>query len=152
MQRILIKGGSVITMDPALGDLPTGDVLIEGARIVAVAPALAAEGARVIDGRDRIVMPGFVNAHIHTWQTGLRGIAGNWTLLEYFRQMHAGLATAFRPEDIFIANLVGALNQLNCGATTIVDWCHNNPTPAHTDAAIEGLIEAGVRAVFAHGS
>jgi 5-methylthioadenosine/S-adenosylhomocysteine deaminase len=66
--------------------------------------------------------------------------------------MHRGLATLFRPEDIYIANLMGALNQINSGATTLVDWCHNNPTPEHTDAAIEGLAESGIRAVFLHGS
>ena len=66
--------------------------------------------------------------------------------------MHAGLATFFRPEDIRIANLVGALNQIDCGVTTIVDWHHNNPTPEHSDAAVDGLAEAGIRALFLHGS
>jgi len=93
-----------------------------------------------------------VNAHMHTWQTGLRGLASNWTVLEYFKKMHAGLATLFQPSDIYIANLVGALNQINCGTTTLADWCHNNPTPAHTDAGIDGLVESGIRAVFFHGS
>jgi cytosine/adenosine deaminase-related metal-dependent hydrolase len=66
--------------------------------------------------------------------------------------MHAGLATLFRPDDIYVGTLVGALNQINCGTTTLVDWCHNNPTPAHTDAAVRGLIESGIRAAFFHGS
>ena len=81
---------------------------------------------------------------MHTWQTALRGLAANWTLLEYFKNMHAGLATVFEPQDLYIATLVGALNQLNCGTTTLGDWCHNNTTPAHNDAAIAGL--AGVAA------
>ena len=98
------------------------------------------------------MIPGLVNAHMHTWQTGLRAISSNWTLLEYFRWVHAGLATRFLPEDIRIATLAGALNQINCGTTTLVDWCHNNPTPAHTDAAIDGLRESGIRAAFFHGS
>ena len=51
-----------------------------------------------------------------------------------------------------LGNLIGSLNQINSGATTIFDWCHNNATPAHTDAAIAGLREAGIRAVFGHGS
>ncbi|MGY3365078.1 cytosine/adenosine deaminase-related metal-dependent hydrolase [Bradyrhizobium sp. GM2.4] len=58
----------------------------------------------------------------------------------------------FRPEDIYIATLVGVLNQINHGTTTLVDWCHNNPTPDHTDAAVRGLIECGIRAAFFHGS
>jgi cytosine/adenosine deaminase-related metal-dependent hydrolase len=152
MQKTLIKGGTVVSMDPAVGVLPRGDVLIEGEKILAVGPGLKADGAEVIDAAGCIVIPGLVNAHMHTWQTGLRGVAVNWTVLEYFRNMHAGLATLFRPADIRIANLVGALNQINCGTTTLVDWCHNNPTPAHSDAAIEGLDASGIRAVFLHGS
>jgi cytosine/adenosine deaminase-related metal-dependent hydrolase len=152
MVRTLIKGASVVTMDAKLGDLPAGDILVEDDRIAAVAPSIAAGGAEVIDGAGKIVIPGLVNAHMHTWQTCLRGVAGNWTILEYFRNMHAGLATMFRPEDIRISTLVGALNQINSGTTTLVDWCHNNPTPAHTDAGIEGLAGSGVRAAFFHGS
>jgi cytosine/adenosine deaminase-related metal-dependent hydrolase len=89
---------------------------------------------------------------MHTWQTALRGLASNWTLPEYFRHMHAGLATVFAPEDLHIATLMGSLNQLNCGTTTLGDWCHNNPTPAHNDAAIQGLLESGIRAAFFHGT
>jgi 5-methylthioadenosine/S-adenosylhomocysteine deaminase len=68
------------------------------------------------------------------------------------RAMHAGLATFFRPEDIRIAILVGALSKLNAGITPLVDWCHNNSTPDHTDAAIDGLEGSGARALFLHGS
>lgn len=152
MRRILLRDACVITMSPALGDLPRGAVLIEGERIAAIAPEIDAGDAETIDARGFIVIPGLINAHMHTWQTGLRGAAANWTLLEYFRWVHAGLATQFRPEDIHIATLVGALNQINCGSTTLVDWCHNNPTPAHTDAAVAALQESGIRAAFFHGS
>jgi 5-methylthioadenosine/S-adenosylhomocysteine deaminase len=149
---MLIRGGTVVSMDPKVGDLPRGDVLIEGDLIKAVAPTLHAPGAEEIDASGCIVLPGLVNAHQHTWQTALRGVAGNWTILEYFHHVHAGLATRFKPDDIYIATLLGALNQLNCGATTLVDWCHNNPTPEHTDRGIDGLVEAGIRAAFFHGS
>ena len=153
MRRTLIRSATVISMDDAIGDLNTGDVLVEGSRIVDVRPSIdVAADTEVVDGKGRIVIPGLINAHMHTWQTGLRGFAANWTLLEYFRRMHAGLATVFRPEDIHIATLVGALNQVNHGVTTLVDWCHNNPTPDHTDAAVHGLIESGIRAAFFHGS
>jgi cytosine/adenosine deaminase-related metal-dependent hydrolase len=151
MARTLIRGATILTMD-AQGDLPAGDLLVEGERIAAIAPALAADDAVVIDGRGCIVIPGLVNAHMHTWQTALRGLAANWTLLEYFRKMHAGLATVFTPEDLHIATLVGALNQLNTGTTTLADWCHNNPTPAHNDAAIDALLRSGIRAAFFHGT
>lgn len=149
----LVKNGILLTMDPGLGDMAVGDVLIEAGRIAAIAPDLPAPaGADIIDARGMIVMPGLVNAHQHTWQTGIRGIAGDWTLFDYGKNMHAGLATHYTPEDIYIANLVGALNQLNGGVTTLFDWCHNNPTPAHSDRAIDALIESGIRAVFGHGT
>ncbi len=156
MRRTLIKSATVISMDDAIGDFSTGDVLVEDSRIVDVGPSIDLGSGEleteIVDGKGRIVIPGLINAHMHTWQTGLRGYAANWTLLEYFRRMHAGLATVFRPEDIHIATLVGALNQIHHGVTTLVDWCHNNPTPAHTDAAVRGLIESGIRAAFFHGS
>lgn len=152
MEKLLIEQGTLVTMDPRLGDMPSADILIEGERIIDISPRIDAPSARRIDARGMIVIPGLINAHMHTWQTGLRGVAGNWTVLEYFKKMHAGLATLFKPQDIEIANRVGALNQINCGTTTLVDWCHNNPTPAHTDAGIDGLAASGIRAAFFHGS
>lgn len=151
MNRILIRGATVITLD-VQGDLPRADVLVTGDTITEIAPVLHADAAEVVDATGCILIPGLVNAHMHTWQTALRGLAANWTLLEYFQKMHAGLATVFAPDDLYIATLVGALNQLNCGTTTLADWCHNNPTPAHNDAAITGLLESGIRAAFFHGT
>lgn len=153
MTHTLIRGGAILSMDPAIGDLAVGDVLIAGDRITAVGPHLEAPAdAKVIDAAGMIVAPGFVNAHMHTWQTGIRGLAADWTIPQYLRAVHAGLATHFRPDDIAIANYVGALTQLSAGTTTLVDWCHNNPTPDHTDAAIDGLERSGIRALFLHGS
>lgn len=152
MTQRLIRNATIVTMDDDLGDLREADVLIDGHLITGVGKDLPHAGAEVIDGRGRIVIPGLVNAHMHTWQTCLRGLAANWTLPEYFRQVHAGLATLFSPEDIYISTLAGALNQLNCGCTTLVDWCHNNPTSVHTDRAIDGLEESGIRGAFFHGS
>jgi cytosine/adenosine deaminase-related metal-dependent hydrolase len=152
----LICNATVITMD-AQGDLPVADILVRGNRIEAIEPGLAdrvvpAEAAERVDASGCMAIPGLVNAHMHTWQTALRGLAANWTLLQYFREMHAGLATVFTPDDLYIATRVGALNQLNHGTTTLVDWCHNNPTPAHNDAALAALDEAGLRAAFFHGT
>jgi 5-methylthioadenosine/S-adenosylhomocysteine deaminase len=152
MRRVVIKGGHVVSMDAALGELAGADILVEDDRIVAVARGIKAEGAEIIDASQKIVLPGLINGHLHTWQTGLRGLAADWTVAQYMQAMHRGLATLYRPDDIYIGNLLGALNQINAGATTLVDWCHNNPTPDHTDAAIRGLEESGIRALFLHGS
>ena len=151
MPRTLIRGAHIITMEPQ-GDLPVGDILVTDDTLSAIAPNLHADDAQIVEAQGCIVIPGLINAHMHTWQTALRGLAANWTLLEYFQKMHAGLATVFTPADLHIATLVGALNQLNCGTTTLADWCHNNRTPEHNDAAIAGLLESGIRAAFFHGT
>jgi cytosine/adenosine deaminase-related metal-dependent hydrolase len=149
---ILIQGATILTMD-AQGDLAQGDLLVSGDTIADIAPRIeAGADVQTVDATGCILIPGLINAHMHTWQTALRGLAANWTLLAYFQKMHAGLATVFTPDDLHIATRVGALNQLNCGTTTLVDWCHNNPTPAHNDAAIEGLLQSGLRAAFFHGT
>jgi 5-methylthioadenosine/S-adenosylhomocysteine deaminase len=152
MRRILIKSGNIVSMDKAVGDLPHGDILIEGDKITGIAARIDATDAEVVDAADMIVLPGLINGHLHTGQTGLRGLAADWTVAQYMQAMHRGLATLYRPDDIYLGNLMGALNQINNGVTTLVDWCHNNPTPDHTDAAIRGLEESGIRALFLHGS
>jgi len=151
-QQTLIQNATIITMDAQLGEMEHADLLIEGDAIKAIGQQLSSPTAKVIDATGMIVIPGLVNAHMHTWQTALRGVTSNWTILEYFSNMHAGLATNFKPSDIYIATLMGALNQINCGTTTLGDWCHNNPTPDHTNQAIQGLLDSGIRSVFFHGS
>lgn len=150
-KTILIRGGAIVTMD-TLGDISRGDILIEDDKIKDISHHIDATADEVIDAQGYILVPGFINAHMHTWQTALRALASNWTLLEYFQKMHSGLAKVFEPEDLYIATYMGALNQINCGTTTLVDWCHNNKTPEHNDAAISGLLESGIRSAFFHGT
>lgn len=149
---MLVKNGLVISMEPGRPRTERCDILVDGGRIVDMGTLAAPEDAEVIDAGGHIVLPGLVNAHLHTWQTNLRGMAGNWTFARYLKAMHQGLATAYLPQDIALSNRIGALTQIHGGTTTLVDWCHNNPTPDHTDAAIDGLKASGIRAVFMHGS
>jgi len=132
-------------MDDSIGDIHGGDVLIEDDRIVEVGRNIDAGDAEVIDASSMIVAPGLINCHEHTWQTGVRGTVSNWTMFEYSQLMHATSVPHFTPDDVRIANLCGALNQLNCGTTTLFDWHHCNATTDHTDAAIDSLEEAGIR-------
>jgi cytosine/adenosine deaminase-related metal-dependent hydrolase len=150
--RVLIKGACVITLDRRLGDLPCGDVLIEDSRIAAIGADLDVTDAEIIDGRDRIVIPGFVDTHRHLWQTQLRGIAADWTLMQYLTAILGGVAPAFTPDDTYAGNLLGVLEGLDAGITTMVDWSHALNTPAHADAAFDALTDSGARAVLAHGN
>jgi len=132
-----------------------GDVLVEDDRIAAVgAPDAAAPGdaevvdVEVVDARDRIVLPGLVDSHRHLWQSALRGIAGDWTLGQYFARMRGVLGGHFRPEDTYAGTLLGAVEALDAGITTVVDWSHNINGPEHADAAWAALEAGGGRAVF----
>ncbi|MER6179904.1 amidohydrolase family protein [Streptomyces sp. NPDC001652] len=149
--RTLLRAGHVISMDPDIGDFPRGDVLIEDGRIAAVRPEISAD-AEVLDMTGRIVIPGFVDTHRHTWEASIRGVAPDATLDDYFVDILDTFAPLYTPEDVYAANLAGALECLNAGITTLVDWSHINNTPEHPDAAIRALAESGIRAQYAYGS
>jgi cytosine/adenosine deaminase-related metal-dependent hydrolase len=138
-------------MDPEVGDLPSGDVLIDGDTIATVAPHVDAD-AEVVDVSGQIVIPGFIDTHRHTWEAAIRGSAPNATLDDYFVEILDTFAPLYRPEDVYASNLAGALECVNAGITTLVDWSHINNTPEHPDAGIRGLQEAGIRAQYAYGS
>ncbi|TXS54644.1 amidohydrolase [Streptomyces sp. uw30] len=149
--RILLRGGHVLSMDPDVGDLPQGDVLIEDGKIVAVQREISAD-AEALDMTGRIVIPGFVDTHRHTWEASIRNVAPDATLDDYFVDILDTFAPLYTPEDVYAANLAGSLECLNAGITTLVDWSHINNTPAHPDAAIQALKETGIRAQYAYGS
>ena len=149
--RILIRGGTVLTQDPNLGEIAKGDVLVEDGRIVDVGPNLSADGARVIDAAGDIVIPGFIDTHRHTWETCIRTCAPDYALITYFGSILDKFAPHYRPEDVHSATLWGALECLNAGITTLVDWAHIMNTPEHADASVKALQESGIRSVFAFG-
>jgi 5-methylthioadenosine/S-adenosylhomocysteine deaminase len=150
-ERILIKGGIVLTQDDALGELPNADVLIEGETIKEIGPNLSAEGAEVIDAAGDIVIPGFIDTHRHTWETSIRTCAPDFALITYFGSILDKFAPHYRPDDVYAATLWGALECLNAGITTLVDWAHIMNTPDHADEAVRALQESGIRSVFAYG-
>ncbi|HLW00149.1 MAG TPA: amidohydrolase family protein [Ktedonobacterales bacterium] len=152
--RTLLKNGTVITVDKQLGNFRRADVLIEGTKIAAVGPDLAAGDAEVIDASNMIVMPGFIDTHRHMWEGILRNIGvdypleGNESYLAFVLNV---LAPVYRPEDVYAGNLISALGAINAGITSILDWSHIQASPQHTDAAISGLKDSEMRAVFAYG-
>ena len=150
--RVLLKGGTIVSMDPKVGDLSRGDILIEGARIAAIGPSIDAGGATVIDAANTIVIPGFVDTHRHAWLAAVRGLLPNADLGNYMAQTHRRLAHFYTPEDMYIGNLMTSLGCLEAGITCLIDNSHNSRTAAHSDAAIKGLADAGIRAVHASGA
>src|SRR4051812_8239052 len=139
-------------MDPELGDVFAGDVLVEDDRIAAVGPSFEAGDAEVIDASDCIVIPGFIDSHRHTWETVIRGIAPDVSLGGYFDVVLDQLAPAYRPEDVYAGNYLGSLEAIDAGVTTLLDWSHINNTPEHSDEAIRGLGDAKLRAVYCYGN
>ncbi|MGH8945953.1 MAG: amidohydrolase family protein [Acidimicrobiia bacterium] len=152
--RKLIRGGTVLSLDPNIGDFTTADVLVDGEKIAAVGPSLQAPDAEVIDATGMIVLPGFVDTHRHIWEGLLRNIGTDVPLegrTSYISFVLHKLAPAFRPEDAYVGNLVSALGAIDAGITTLLDWSHIQGSPAHTNAVIQALRDSGMRAVFAYG-
>lgn len=148
--RSLIHGARVIDGDPATSDGAVADILVEDGRIAQIAPGLDADAERV-DASGCIVTPGFVDTHRHTWQTAMRGICADWTLLDYFRGIRMAASAVYSPDDVYAGNLAGALEALDAGVTCVLDFSHCLISPDHADEAVRGLREAGLRGVFAYG-
>jgi cytosine/adenosine deaminase-related metal-dependent hydrolase len=152
--HLIIRSGYVVTMDPGLGDIPDGDVLVTGGRIAAVGPGLDAPGARELDARGMIVAPGLVDTHWHLWNTLLRSMSGGMPGEErpagYF-SVSLGLGQAFTDQDNYQGTLLACAEAINSGITTVHDWSHNVRGPAHAAAELRALAQAGLRARYSYG-
>ncbi|GID96160.1 amidohydrolase family protein [Amorphoplanes digitatis] len=150
---VLFRNGTVLTMDDRHTVLPDADVLVVGERIAEVGAGLAApEGATVIDASGGILMPGMIDTHRHMWQTAMRGYGADWTLTQYFVWYYLESGKLFRPEDIHAGNLLAAIEAIDAGVTTTVDWSHGLQTPQHADAAVDALQAVPGRFVLAYGN
>lgn len=150
--RTLFQGGTILTLDAKVPNLATGDVLVEGDRIVAVGPALPADGAQVIDAAGHIVMPGLVDAHHHMWLGAMRRMLPNVDdLFAYIDVVAQQLGAHYRPLDMYLSTRLTAAASLDAGITTVIDACHSSRSPEHTDAALDALAETGIRALHMVG-
>jgi cytosine/adenosine deaminase-related metal-dependent hydrolase len=150
--RVLLRGATVISMDPEVGDFVRGDVLVSGSEIAAVAPDLSEAGADgralVVDLTGMILVPGFCDAHRHCWQNQFRRVLCDVDDLDtYMASTHEGIALHYRPEDIYVGNRVSLLGALDSGVTCVLDFSHNSRSAAHSDAAFRAYRDTGVRAV-----
>jgi 5-methylthioadenosine/S-adenosylhomocysteine deaminase len=151
--ELLIRGGYVVTMDPALGDQPDSDVLVRDGAIVEIRPGLetSAPDVEVIEARGRLIIPGLVDTHRHVWQGAIGGFTPQMTGAGYDPAVLRGIAPRHTPDDIYAGTLWGALQALDAGITTIADWAHNLPSAEHADADLRGLQESGIRGYFLYG-
>jgi 5-methylthioadenosine/S-adenosylhomocysteine deaminase len=148
---LLIKHATVVTGDPSIGVVEDGDVLVLAGEISEIGPGLEHPEAETIDASGMIAMPGFIDTHRHTWEAPFRAVGADWTVGHYLTGIHAGVSQYFRPQDTYAAIMLGALDALDSGITTLLDWSHNIETPEHADASVQALFDSGMRAVFAHG-
>ncbi|MFH8976651.1 amidohydrolase family protein [Streptomyces sp. NPDC017890] len=149
-RRILFTGATVVTMDPGLGVIDGGDLLVEGDTITAVGRDLEAADAVVADATGTILAPGFVDTHRHAWEAQLRRIMPDVDDLgAYVMSTLAGYATVYRPQDMYIGTKLAALTAIDSGITTMLDFSHNSRTREHSDAAIAALRDTGIRGVHA---
>jgi 5-methylthioadenosine/S-adenosylhomocysteine deaminase len=156
-RRILLQGATIISMDSAVGDFARGDLLIEGKKISGVSadlgPAARDGNAIVIDASNTILIPGMVDCHRHAWEGQIRGIIPNSaTIGDYMGATHRGFAPHYRPDDMYVGNLATALGCIDAGITCFIDNSHNSRSAAHSDAAVQALIDSGARAVHASGA
>lgn len=151
-QRILFRGATILPMDGSPAVPATGDLLVEGDRIAAMAPSLQAADAQVIDASGKVMCPGFVDTHRHTWQTPLHGVRTDWNLLDYMTFIRGMYCVCYEPEDAALANWAGALEALDSGITTLVDHSHLQLSGEHSDGLAQGLIKSGIRGVFCYGT
>ncbi|WP_433298829.1 amidohydrolase family protein [Pseudonocardia sp. CA-142604] len=150
---VVLRGGLVLTLDDARRVLPDTDVLVVGDRIAAVGPGLEVpEGTTEIDARSGIVMPGMIDTHRHMWQTAMRGYGADWTLTQYFVWYYLESGKHFRPQDVRAGNLLAAIEAIDAGVTTTVDWSHGLQTTDHAEAAVDALRAVPGRFVLAYGN
>jgi len=150
---IVLRGGTVLVMDDARSVLPGADVLISGDTVTAVGPRLAVpDGTIEIDASDGIIMPGMIDTHRHMWQTAMRGYGADWTLTQYFVWYYLESGKLFRPEDVHAGNRLAAIEAIDAGVTTCVDWSHGLQTTAHAEAAADALRSVPGRFVLAYGN
>ena len=160
-RRYVIRGGMVMSMDPAVGDFVQADVLVEGKTILAIAPHVPAGTADVIDASGRIVMPGFIDTHHHQFETALRSFLADGVLISdpnsgpsgnttYYEYVLLKFAPVYRPQDVYINELFAGLSQLDDGVTTVHDVSQIHYSPDHSDAAVQALFDTGRRAAFGY--
>ena len=152
-RSIIFRKGTVLTMATVRHILKDCDVLVIDGIIREVGPDLKApDDALEIDARGGIIMPGMIDTHRHMWQSAMRAYGADWTLSQYFVWYYLEHGKNFRPQDIYSGNLISAIEAVDAGVTTTVDWSHGLQTIDHADAAVDALETVPARFVLGYGN
>ncbi|MBT2565899.1 amidohydrolase family protein [Arthrobacter sp. ISL-85] len=158
-QRTIIENVAVLSLDEQVGELDSATITIDAGRITSIEPTpenphLVRDhraGDEVINGSGLVALPGFIDTHRHTWQSAIKHSYAELDPRVYFAEVLKGLGASYQAEDVYIGNKLGSYAALSAGTTTLFDWSHVQNSPEHSDGAIAGLHESGIRAVFGHG-
>lgn len=152
-RRVLLHGATIVSMDPKIGNLPAGDMSVVGSKIAEIGEDLTHRHASadvIIDATGCIVAPGMVDTHRHAWQAQMRRtIPDVDDLVGYVTSTLVEVAPAYTPTDMHVGTKLAALTALDSGITQMLDFSHNSRTPEHSDAAIQALVDSGIRGIHA---
>lgn len=153
MSTLLFRNATVISVDSSIGNPENCDILVKDGIFHSVAQNITpAQGqVEIIDATNCLISPGFIDTHHHMWQQLLRSLCTDWSAADYVHNIRNLYGSLFHPEDVYAANYSAALDLINSGITTVIDHCHILNSPAHTDAAVQGLKDAGVRGTWCYG-
>ena len=149
-RRLIFKGGLVLTLDPQIGDFANADILVEDGVIREVRPGIQASDAVVIEASGRILIPGFVDTHSHSYQGLLRGSLPNGVVFpDYDRDIQRNITQHYSAEDAYNGVLITALGMLDFGTTTMIDISQVSHSREHVDGNLQALKDSGMRAMYA---
>lgn len=151
-QELLLKGATVVSMDPQIGIVSDCDIHVRDGAIVAIGPHLQAPTATAIDASRTIAMPGLIDAHNHLWNTMERSIIRETIVGKGYFPVTLALGKQYLPADTYHSALLGAAELLSSGVTTVHSWSHNLISPEYANADMRALRDAGIRARFSYGS
>ena len=146
--KIVVRGGQVYDHDGDVHKPKVVDILIQGSDIVEVGPNLDAGGAEIVDARNRLVVPGLINAHYHSHDTLCRGMFEELPL-EFWLLYTLPMGANRSKEELRARTLVGALESIHCGITCVQDMLGLVPLDeASSDVVVDAYREIGLRVVF----
>ena len=148
---LLIKNPWIVTMNDQYEILREGYVLVQGDRIAEVGSdpvrmqELSRTAGEVVEAGDKILLPGMVNAHTHMFQTFMRGLADDKPLFQWLREEIWPFSALMSEEDFRCAALLGSLENLKTGATSVIDQHYIYTSRKNGDMVFEAMRESGIR-------